>query len=175
MRFRINRNYELLDADFPIDEDVTIPIGDYSWTGGEIALSTAARRALSGNLTFNLGEFYDGTRFGVGGGPKFRFSQRFTLNPEYGFNRIQLPGGSFDTHLVRLRANLSLSERVLFDSLLQHSSVDDQMSAFVRLRYIYRTGDDFYLVYRQSTAFSGLFDRLDDRTLTAKMTFTFQR
>ena len=76
---------------------------------------------------------------------------------------------------MRLRANLSFSERVLLDSLLQHSSVTDQLSAFVRLRYIYRTGDDFYLVYRQSTAFSGLFDRLDDGSLTAKMTFTLQR
>ncbi len=175
VRFRINRNYELLDFDFPIDENVSIAAGDYSWTDGEIALRSAARRALSGSLTFNLGEFYDGTRLGVGGGPSFRFSDRFTLNPTYNFNRIHLPGGSFDTHLVRLRANLSLSERILFDSLLQHSSATDQLSAFVRLRYIYRTGDDFYLVYRQSTAFSGLFDRLDDRTLTAKMTFTLQR
>ncbi len=75
----------------------------------------------------------------------------------------------------RLRTNLSLSDRVLFDALLQHSSVTDQLSAFVRLRYIYRSGDDFYLVYRQSTAFGGLFDRLDDRTLTAKVTFTMQR
>ncbi len=175
IRFRVNRNYELLDVAFPIDDDVSIPIGDYSWTDGEVTLRSAARRALSGNLTLSLGEFYDGTRFGVGGGPRFRFSDRFALNPEYSFNRIQLPGGSFDTHLVRLRANLSFSERVLLDSLLQHSSVTDQLSAFVRLRYIYRTGDDFYLVYRQSTAFSGLFDRLDDRSLTAKMTFTLQR
>ncbi len=175
VRFRINRNYEVLDFDFPIDENVSIPIGDYSWTDGEISLRTAPRRALSGNLTFNLGEFYDGTRLGVGGGPSFRFSDRFTLSPQYNFNRIHLPGGSFNTHLVRLRANLSFSDRLLFDSLLQHSSVTDQLSAFARLRYIYRTGDDFYLVYRQSTAFSGLFDRLDDRTLTAKFTFTMQR
>ena len=175
IRFRINRNYELLDFDFPIDENVTIPIGDYSWTDGEISVRTAPRRALSGNLTFNLGEFYNGTRFGVGGGPRFRFSDRFTLSPQYNFNHIDLPGGSFNTHLVRLRGSLSFSDRLLFDSLLQHSSVTDQLSAFARLRYIYRTGDDFYLVYRQSTAFSGLFDRLDDRTLTAKFTFTMQR
>ncbi len=175
VRFRISRNFELLDFDFPIDENVSIPIGDYSWTDGEISLRSAARRSLSGNLTLNLGEFYDGTRFGVGGGPNFRFSDRFSLNPQYNFNRIQLPGGSFNTHLVRLRGNLSFSDRLALDSLLQHSSVTDQLSAFVRLRYIYRTGDDFYLVYRQSTAFSGLFDRLDDRTLTAKFTFTMQR
>ena len=175
VRFSIKRNYELLDFDFPIDENISIPIGDYSWTDGEITLRTAPRRALSGNLTFNLGEFYDGTRLGVGGGPSFRFSDRFTLNPQYNFNRISLPGGTFNTHLVRLRGNLSFSDRLLFDSLLQHSSVTDQLSAFVRLRYIYRTGDDFYLVYRQSTAFSGLFDRMDDRTLTAKFTFTMQR
>ena len=175
VRFRLNRNHELLDFDFPIDENVTIPIGVYSWTEGDMMLRTAGRRAVSGNLTFNFGEFYDGTRFGIGGGPSFRFSERLTFNPTYNFNRIHLPGGSFDTHLVRARANLSFSERVLFDSLLQHSSVTNQLSAFVRLRYIYRTGDDFYLVYRQATAFSGLFDRLDDRSLTAKMTFTLQR
>ena len=175
LSFRLSRNYELLDFDFPIDENVTIPAGDYSWNDGQITLRSAPRRALSGGLTLNLGEFYDGTRFGIGGGPSFRFSQRFSLNPQYSFNRIHLPGGSFDTHLVRLRADFSFSDRVLFDSLLQHSSVDDQMSAFVRLRYIYRTGDDFYLVYRQATAFSGMFDRLNDRTLTAKFTFTMQR
>ncbi|HJO03882.1 MAG TPA: DUF5916 domain-containing protein [Acidobacteriota bacterium] len=172
---RLNRNYERLDFDFPIDENVSIPIGDYSWTDGQISLRAAPRRAVSGNLTFNLGEFYDGTRFGIGGGPSFKFSDRFNLSPQYNFNRIHLPGGSFDTHLARLRANLSFSDRVLFDSLLQHSSITDQLSAFVRLRYIYRTGDDFYLVYRQSTAFGGLFDRRDDRTLTAKFTFTMQR
>ncbi len=175
IRFRINRNYELLDFDFPIDENVTIPTGDYSWTDGEITLRTAPSRPVSGSLTFNLGDFYDGERFGVGGGPNVRFSDRFRLNPQYSFNRIHLPGGSFNTHLVRLRAELSLSDRMLFDSLLQHSSVTDQLSAFARLRYIYRTGDDFYLVYRQSTAFGGPFDRLDDRTLTAKFTFTLQR
>ena len=175
VRFRINRNYELLDFGFPIDENVTIPIGDYAWTDAEITLRAAAHRMLSGRLSFNLGDFYDGTRFGVGGGPTFRFSDRFTLNPEYSFNRIHLPGGGFDTHLARLRTNLSFSDRLLFDSLVQHSSVTDQLSAFARLRYIYRSGDDFYLVYRQSTAFSGPFDRLDDRTLTAKFTFTVQR
>jgi hypothetical protein len=175
VRFRVSRNYELLDTDFPIDEDVTIPIGEYSWTDGQISLRAASRRAVSGNLTFNLGEFYDGTRFGIGGGPSFKFSDRFNLSPQYGFNRIHLPGGSFDTHLAGIRANLSFSDRVLFDSLLQHSRDSDQLSAFVRFRYIYRTGDDFYLVYRQSTAFGGLFDRLNDRTLTAKFTFTMQR
>ena len=50
IRFRVNRNYELLDVAFPIDDDVSIPIVDYSWTDGEVTLRSAARRALSGNL-----------------------------------------------------------------------------------------------------------------------------
>ena len=172
--FRIDRNFERLEFDFPIDENVGIPIGDYSWTDAQIGFRRADRQWLGGRVRLNLGEFYDGTRFGIGGGPRIRFSQRFSLQPEYNYNHIRLPRGAFSTHLVRARANLYFSDRVLIDSLLQHSSVTDQLSVFARLRYIYRTGDDFYIVYRQSTAFEGLFDGFNDRSLTAKMTYAFQ-
>ena len=174
LNFKIGRRFERLDFDFDIDEGVGIPIGDYSWTEGEIGLRTTRRRWLNGGLRINLGEFFDGTRFGIGGGPNIRFSEKFSIQPEYLFNRIRLPRGAFSTHVVRARTRLSFSERMLVESLLQHNSVTDQLSLFARLRYIYRTGDDFYLVYRQSTAFSGLYDTLGDRSLTAKMTYAFQ-
>ena len=171
---KMDRNFERLDFDFPIDENVGIPVGDHAWTDGQIGLRTAGRRWLGGGIRVNLGEFYNGNRFGIGGGPRIRFSQRFSLEPQYSYNHIRLPGGTFSTHLLRARTNLSFSDRFLVDTLLQHSTVTDQLSLFARLRYIYRTGDDFYLVYRQSTALGGLFDRLDDRSLTAKMTYAFQ-
>ncbi len=169
----VHRNFDRLDVAFQIDDSVAIPIGSYSWTDGRITLRTTDRRWLSGNLSLDLGDFYDGTRVGIGGGPAIRFSERFGLRPEYSYNRVRLPGGDFSTHLVRVRANLHFSERVLVDSLVQHSSVSDQLSLFARLRYIYRPGDDFYLVYRQSTAYEGLFDGLYDRSLTAKMTYAY--
>ena len=173
LTFSVHRNIERLDFDFQIDESVTIPIGSYSWTDGRITLRTTNRRWLSGNVSVDLGDFYDGTRVGIGGGPSIRFSERFGLQPEYRYNRVRLPGGEFETHLARVRANLHFSDRVLIDSLAQYSSVSDQLSLFARLRFIYRPGDDFYLVYRQTTASGGMFDGLDDRSLTAKMTYAF--
>ena len=172
--FSVDRNFERLDFGFPIDESVTIDAGDYSWTNVNFGFHATERRWFSGSVTVDVGEFYDGTRFGVGGGPRIRLSEKFSLGPSYSYNRIKLPGGAFSTHLVRIRTNLHFSDRLLVDSLAQHSSVTDQLSFFARLRYIYRTGDDFYLVYRQATAFSGLFDGLNDRSLTAKMTYAFQ-
>ena len=173
LTFSVRRNYERLDVDFRIDDDVTIPIGDYYWTDGQISLRTTDRRWLSGNVSVDLGDFYDGTLLGIGGGPSIRFSERFGLQPEYRYNRVRLPGGQFETHLARLRANMHFSDRVLIDSLAQYSSVSGQVSVFARLRYIYRTGDDFYLVYRQTTASEGMFDGRHDRSLTAKMTYAF--
>ena len=173
LTFSVHRNFERLDFDFQIDESVTIPIGSYSWTDGRITLRTTNRRWLSGNVSVDLGDFYDGTRVGIGGGPSIRFSERFGLQPEYRYNRVRLPGGEFETHLARVRANLHFSDRVLIDSIAQYSSVSDQLSLFARLRFIYRPGDDFYLVYRQTTASGGMFDGLDDRSLTAKMTYAF--
>ncbi len=169
----VHRNFERLDFDFQIDDQVTIPIGSYAWTDGRVTLRMTDRRWLSGNVSVDLGDFYDGTRFGIGGGPSIRFSARFGLQPEYRYNRVRLSGGAFDTHLARVRANLHFSDRVLIDSLAQYSSSSDQVSLFARLRYIYRTGDDFYLVYRQTTAYEGVFDGLHDRSLTAKMTYAF--
>jgi len=171
--FSVHRNFDRLDTEFQIDESVSIPIGSYWWTDGRVTLRTANRRWLSGNLNLDLGELYDGTRMGIGGGPLIRFSERFGLQPEYEYNRVRLPDGEFETHLIRVRANLHFSDRVLIDSLAQYSNVSDQVSLFARLRYIYRTGDDFYLVYRQSTASDGLFESRDDRSLTAKMTYAF--
>ena len=167
------RKFERLDFDFPIHPSVTIPVGDYNYDQVFAGFFSNRARRLSGRLFVFAGGFYDGTTFSLNPQATVRFSEKFSLRPGLSQDWVDLPSGSFSTSIVRARADVSFSDRWLTDTLLQYNSLSDQFSVFARLRYIYRIGDDFYLVYRQTRLFDGTYSGLDDRSMTAKMTYSF--
>lgn len=166
------RVFRRLDYDFEIHPGVIVPAGDYSFDSATLSLTAYEGRRVNGTITIQAGEFYDGTRFSVGGGPKIRFNQKLSLEPSYSYNHVDLASGSFNTHVGRVRAKYSFSEKWLTDGLVQYDTVSDQATVYARLRYIYRTGNDFYLVYRQARAYGGEHAGAVDRSLTAKLTYS---
>jgi len=167
-----SRFFRRLDYGFEIHPGIVIPAGDYSFDSATLWLSAYEGRRVSGSIMLNAGEFYDGTRFSVSGGPKIRFNEKLSLEPSYSYNYVDLPGGSFSTHVGRMRASYSFSEQWLTDGLVQYDTVSEQATVYARLRYIYRTGNDFYLVYRQARAYGDEYQGAFDRSLTAKMTYS---
>jgi hypothetical protein len=168
------RTFERLDFGFEIYPGVFVPAGDYAATSGTLSYRAYEGRAVSGGVGIGGGQFYGGTRRGVSASARVLFSERFSAQPSYQFNDVDLPGGSFVTHVARLRLQYSFSNRVLTDGLLQYNSVSGIASIFARLRYIYRIGDDFYLVYRQSRGYDeGNYFGQSDRSVTAKATYSF--
>ena len=170
----VRNRFELLDAPFDVHPTVVIPAGGYDFNQWSITFSSYPGRRVSGGLSIRTGEFLDGDRLFLTPRLSLRMSENFSLRADYSRHSASLPGGSFVVHLARLRADVSFSERWLTDALVQYDSVTDEISLFGRLRYIYRIGDNFYLVYRQTRRFSGEFAGLEDRSLTAKMTYAFQ-
>ncbi len=166
-------NFERLDLPFQIHPDVTIPPGDYDFRWFFVFLSTYGGRALSASVSGRHGGFYDGDVFTIEPRVSFRFNERFRISPSFSYNRIELPGGSFTTNVVNANANYSFSDRLLTDALVQYNSRSDSLSVFARLRYIYRVGDDIYLVYRQAGDYDGLRFGRHDRSLTLKVTRSF--
>ncbi len=167
------RNFERLDFPFQIHPDVAIPPGEYTF--GQLFFgffSNASRRvSLSGFL--EMGDFYDGDRISATPQMAIRFSENFTLRPEFSYNKVNVSTGSFTSNIARLRAELSFSDRVLTDALAQYNSVSQEFEMFARLRYIYRIGDDFYLVYRQGRRYDGGFVGPLDQSVIAKLTYSF--
>ena len=170
----VRNRFELLDVPFEVHPTVTIPAGEYDFNQWSISFNSYPGRRLSGGLSIRTGEFFDGDRLFVTPRLSLRMNENFSLRTDYSNHRVNLPDGSFVVHLARLRADVSFSDRWLTDALVQYDSVTDEISLFARLRYIYRIGDNFYLVYRQTRRFSGEFAGLEDRSLTAKMTYAFQ-
>ena len=169
-----NRFFDRLEFPFRIHPRVTIPIGDYDYQDWWLSFNSYRGRRISGSTLVRFGSFFGGRILVINPSVNFRVSEKLNLRPAYNYNRVTLPVGFFTAHVARLRADVSFSDRWLTDMLAQYNSVTDQLSLFARLRHIYRTGDDFYLVYRQTRLFDGIFSGLDDRSLTAKMTYSFR-
>ena len=90
------------------------------------------------------------------------------------FNDVDLPGGAFTTHVVNSQFNVSFTDRWLTTAQVQYNSVAEQVTLFARLNYIYRTGNDLFVVYKQARALGGPFAELDDRSLSTKLTYSFE-
>jgi hypothetical protein len=89
-------------------------------------------------------------------------------------NDVSLEEGSFRTHLVGLRANVSFTRNLLTSAFLQYNSEGELTAAQVRLNYIIRNIDNFYLVYDDTHYVGGTFDGRSNRALVAKITHSFQ-
>ncbi len=163
-------NFDRLDLPFQIHPDVTIPPGDYDFRYLFFFLSTYGGRAFSASVSGRIGEIYDGDVVTIEPRVSFRFNERFRISPSFSYNRVELPGGSFTTNVLNADANYSFSDRWLTDAMVQYNSQSDSLSIFARLRYIYRVGDDIYLVYRQAGEYDGFRFGRHDRSLTLKVT-----
>ncbi len=166
-------NFDRLDLPFEIHPDVTIPPGEYDFRYLFFFLSTYGGRPFSASVSGRLGELYDGDVVTIEPRVSFRFNERFRISPGFSYNRVELPAGSFTTTVLNANANYSFSDRLLTDALVQYNSRSDSLSIFARLRYIYRVGDDIYLVYRQAGDYDGLRFGRHDRSVTLKVTRSF--
>lgn len=170
--FRINTTTTLdrLDRPFEIARGVTLPPGDYRYREDFIEGESGGKRLLSGRLRYGAGSFYSGRRHYIRATPTFRPSNVLSVEASYELNDVTLPQGAFTTHVLNTRANINLSNRWLTTALVQYDSASRRQILFARLNYIYRPGDDVFLVINRS-ADRGT-GRPAEYTVLLKMTYS---
>jgi hypothetical protein len=142
--------YELLPAPFRIASDVTLPAGGYRYSDVRVGFTRAQLNRISGSVSAEHGTFYNGhkTTVGVSGG-RVNLVTRFSVEPTYSINRVELVQGSFTTHLAGVRASWSASPFMFTSAFLQYNSSNHALSANVRLRWEYRPGSELFVVYNE--------------------------
>ena len=97
---------------------------------------------------------------------------RLSCETAYDLNDVDLPQGAFTTHALNARMNVNLSNRWLTTTQAQYDSASRRNVFYFRLNYIYRPGDDLFVVFNQSSFRGG--GRLDepDRSLMVKLTYS---
>lgn len=119
-----------------------------------------------------LESFYNGTRRSLNLAGDYRPIQNLSLAPSYEFNDAELDQGAFRTHLVGLRTNVSFTTNLLAAAFVQFNSADELAAIQLRLNYIFRSIDNFYVVYNETRLTEGLFADRTDRSLILKITYS---
>jgi hypothetical protein len=177
-RFAIgySTSFEFLPRPFPIARDVVLPIGEYDFDGVRVGYTFGQQRAMSGSVLVEHGTFYSGQRTAIGvSRGKVNLTPQFSVEPTYSVNWVDLPEGSFTTHLLGSRVTYTVSPRMFTSALLQYNSGNHVVSANVRLRWEYRPGSEFFVVYNEERdTFAPRSPVLSNRSLIVKVNRLFR-
>lgn len=165
--------YEFLDEPFEIAPDVTIPRGGYHFRDLRLSVRSSSGRRISGGVRATYGEFFDGRIVGATFTPIVKINQNLSVEPSYSFNDVSLPAGDFTSRVVNARVNYNFSTKLLTSTTIQHNNIGGGFLFNWRFNYVYRPGDDLFIVYRETRDLDDPRGALLGRTLLVKFTHSF--
>ena len=171
---RYQQRYELLDKAFEIRDDQEIPPGAYEFGSYHLNLFANSSRRLSGRISCESGDFFNGTRQRVSTETIWRYNARLELEGTYEFNHINLPNGTFNTHLFGHRFLYSFSPDMFVRGFLQWNSAQELVGGNFLFNYRYLPGSDLFLVYNQVWDTEGGLQQAS-RSLQLKVSYYWQR
>ncbi len=153
-----SRDYEFIPRPFAIASNVTVPAGGYTYQNVVTSYSLGTQHKLSGNVSFQQGELYGGTKrtLGLNGG-RAEITPQFTLEPSFSLNWVSLPWGDFTSSVITERTTYTISPRMFVSALTQYNSSSHTFSINARFRWEYRPGSEVFVVYSdgRDTALDG--------------------
>jgi hypothetical protein len=177
--FQRSAQYEYLPSNFVISPaaGITLPAGNsYDFGEWSLTYNFGRQRPLSGNVTATRGSFYSGDRTSLTlAQGRVNVTSKFSFEPTYTLNNVDLEEGAFTSHLLGSRINYTTSPMMFTSALVQFNSDTKTVSANVRLRWQYEPGSEFFIVYNEQrdTQFTG-FPEMQNRALIFKINKFFR-
>ncbi|HUR33118.1 MAG TPA: DUF5916 domain-containing protein [Vicinamibacterales bacterium] len=167
-----SQNYESLARPFEVSPGVTIPTGGYGFNEVHLLYNPGPQRPLSANVTFEYGQFYNGTRTSISTSRgRLQVSPQITLEPGLTVNAVRMPEGDFTSTLLTTRATYTVNPRMSASALVQYNSTASSFNSNIRFRWEYQPGSDLFVVLtdnRDTTP--GGFPELRNRAFVVKLT-----
>ena len=125
--------------------------------------------------------------YAVGVQATYRGGDRFTWEPSinlrkgeafntgfaWSVNDIDLPGGAFQTNLIRLRLAYSFTPRIFIQSLAQYNDRANLWSLNLRFTWIQKANTGLFVVYNEIRDLHATDLGIPDRSLTIKFSRLF--
>ncbi len=143
----VNFRQEGVKEPFEIFPGVIVPVGSYSEEEVSLVFQTNEGAAVSFETRFELGGFFGGDFVRVAPELEWRVNEAFNAELEWNHIDIDLPGGSFETNLGRLRASYSFNPRVFVQALVQYNDRADAWATNLRFGWLQRANTGFFIVY----------------------------
>ncbi|MCC7416887.1 MAG: carbohydrate binding family 9 domain-containing protein [Acidobacteria bacterium] len=152
---------------------VVVPAGEYAWWYPRMTYNLNPARRLSGNVVFQAEPgFFGGDLYEWIFSPRLKVTDTLSLDLSYSINDGHFGDVEFLDHIVNMRVNYSMNNQWLTTTTVQYNNVDAFAGVNFRLDYIFRPGDDFFLIYNEGRALNDTLDGQRDRSLVAKLTYS---
>jgi hypothetical protein len=169
----LQKKYEFLEDEFEIHPDVVIQPGSYRYNNLFFVLKSYSGRRLSATMFAKAGGFFDGDYVSLNIQPLVKLNEHLSVSAGYNFNDVSVSAGDFTVHVVNTRVNINLSNKLFTSTTVQYSNVENSFMVNWRLNYIYRPGDDLFIVYNEGRDFDAIHSGLINRTFLVKFTHSF--
>jgi len=172
-------DHETLTTPFAIAPTVTYPVGSYDFQRYGAELITSPQRPIQFSNYSYFGGYYSG----------HLYHQTNSLNWTPFHGRVEAgitadnyfahtPQGNFVEKLWQFKGALSWSPDLSLSTFVQYDNVSFDLSSNTRLRWTFRPGDDFYVIWDRTwvrnTAQPGTSFDPDAESVTAKIRWTFR-
>jgi CBS domain-containing protein len=138
-----------LDEGFDLSDDVFVPTGDYDLWQIAIFANTSFNRPVTFAGDAFIQGIYDGNITTASGNLGFTPNANVSITLRYTRNWVDVPDGSFIADIAAIRMTYAFSTRLVANALLQYNSLDNALSANVRLNFVHSPGSDLFIVFNE--------------------------
>jgi hypothetical protein len=136
---------------------VVIPPGEYTWYRHAFEYQHNPSAPVTGTVRTYIGNYYDGDFKSFELSSDYRITPKATASLGWTRQYVDLPGGSFVTDLVPVKASYSFTTLASISALIQYNGQTANFSSNIRLALLNRSGTGLFVVYndrRDTTRFT---------------------
>jgi len=148
------RNKEVVVEDFELFERLNVAADEYEFDRYRAELATGVQRPLRVVLAVEDGDYFGGDRLEKHVEFQWRQSAYLFLGLGFTENVVDLPTGSFTSHLASLRSDIAFNSRWSWSNLLQYDNTAEIVGINSRLRYIPEAGREMIFVLNHGSSVS---------------------
>ena len=175
----VYQNHESLTNPFAVVPSVVYPIGSYDYQRYVGSLFTSSQRQWQFTNISRFGGYYNGRLFHQTNGLNWtplhgKAEAGLTVDQYFG----RTPQGNYVERLWQFKGALSWNPDLSLSTFVQYDNISFALSSNTRLRWTFRPGDDFYLIWDRTwirnAAVPGVNLDPDAESVTAKIRWTFR-
>jgi len=170
-----SRNKEVVRESFELFGQLNVPAGEYEFDRYRAELGTGQQRPVRLVLAVEDGGFFGGDRLEKHVEVQWYQSAHFFMGLGFTENVVDLPSGSFTSHLASLRSDIAFNSRWSWSNLVQYDNTADVAAFNSRLRYVPEAGKEVILVLNHGADVGPENQLSSTRTdLNLKVSYTFR-
>jgi hypothetical protein len=154
--------------------ELEIDAGTYHWNGFSAVAKSTEAEDFNFNGSAGWSGYYGGSRLELSAGGEWNISPQFLVGAEYEWNDIKVQGQRAITRQLSLIADVYFTPDVSLTNFIQYDNISDTVGINSRLRWIFKPGNDLYVVLNHNVESEDLDLTLIQTQVVAKFGWTMR-